>query len=41
MLKLPSEASIAGIQVKLEGESRSRLVDNSEKRRTESEVHKV
>lgn len=45
---LPSETSIGGIQVKLEGESRTRLSgprpghpEYSDKTRTELEVHKV
>lgn len=47
VLHLPSEASIGGIQVKLEGESRTRLSGprhphhDSDKKRTELEVHKV
>ncbi|KAJ5734124.1 hypothetical protein N7493_002910 [Penicillium malachiteum] len=48
VLNLPTEAAIAGIQVKLEGESRTRLSGprnpqnaNSEKKRTELEVHKI
>jgi hypothetical protein len=48
VLRLPTEAAIAGIQVKLEGESRTRLSGprnpqnvHSEKKRTELEVHKV
>lgn len=41
VLQLYSETSIAGIQVKLEGESRTRLADNSDRKRTEAEVHKV
>lgn len=41
VLVLHSEASISGIQVKLEGESRTRLPDNSERKRTEAEIHKV
>ncbi|GAB1213903.1 hypothetical protein ATERTT37_003056 [Aspergillus terreus] len=48
ILQLPSEATIGGIQVKLEGESRTRLSgpkhphhDQSDKRRTELEVHKL
>lgn len=48
VLNLPTEAAIGGIQVKLEGESRTRLSGprnphnvNSEKKRTELEVHKV
>lgn len=48
VLRLPMEAAIAGIQVKLEGESHTRLSGprypqnvNSEKKRTELEVHKV
>lgn len=45
---LPSETTIGAIQVKLEGESRTRLSgprpgypDYSDKKRTELEVHKV
>ena len=39
---LRSETAIAGIQVKLEGESRTRLeVKKGDKQRTETEVHKV
>lgn len=47
ILSLPSEASIGGIQVKLEGESKTRLSGprnphiESDKKRTEIEVHKV
>ena len=48
VLQLPSEAAIGGIQVKLEGESRTRLAgpryphsEQSDKKRTEIEVHKV
>lgn len=48
VLHLPSEAPIGGIQVKLEGESRTRLSgprhphnELSDKKRTELEVHKV
>ncbi|KAJ5730972.1 uncharacterized protein N7483_005480 [Penicillium malachiteum] len=48
VLNLPTEAAIAGIQVKLEGESRTRLSGpknpqnvNSDKKRTELEVHKI
>ncbi|KAL5334842.1 hypothetical protein BJX70DRAFT_376829 [Aspergillus crustosus] len=48
VLTLSSEASIAGIQVKLEAESRTRLAgprypndERSEKKRTELEVHKL
>ena len=48
VLNLPTEAAIGGIQVKLEGESRTRLSGprnpqnvHSEKKRTELEVHKV
>lgn len=41
IVNLPSETSIAGIQVKLEGESRTRLSEESDKKRTEGEVHKV
>ncbi|KAL2830091.1 hypothetical protein BJY01DRAFT_227553 [Aspergillus pseudoustus] len=48
ILELPSEASIAGIQVKLEAESRTRLSgprypnnEHSDKKRTELEVHKL
>ncbi|KAJ5631770.1 uncharacterized protein N7484_011870 [Penicillium longicatenatum] len=48
VLRLPTEAAIAGIQVKLEGESRTRLSGprnpqnvHSEKKRTELEVHKI
>ncbi|KAL4878289.1 hypothetical protein BJY04DRAFT_196205 [Aspergillus karnatakaensis] len=48
VLTLPSEASIAGIQVKLEAESRTRLAgprypndERSDKKRTELEVHKL
>lgn len=48
ILNLPSETAVGGIQVKLEGESRTRLSGprypnnvNSEKKRTELEVHKV
>lgn len=48
VLNLPTEAAIGGIQVKLEGESRTRLSGprnpqhvNSDKKRTELEVHKV
>lgn len=48
VVNLPSETAIGGIQVKLEGESRTRLSgprypnqENSDKRRTELEVHKV
>ena len=38
---LRSETAIAGIQVKLEGESYTRIVENTDKRRTEVEEHKV
>ncbi|KAF7594401.1 hypothetical protein BBP40_009382 [Aspergillus hancockii] len=48
VLTLNSEASISGIQVKLEGESRTRLSgprhphhEQSDKKRTEIEVHKI
>lgn len=48
VVTLQSEAAIAGIQVKLEAESRTRLAgpryphnEHSEKKRTELEVHKV
>ena len=48
ILHLPTEAAIGGIQVKLEGESRTRLSGprnphnvHSDKKRTELEVHKV
>ncbi|PYI32819.1 S-antigen, N-terminal domain protein [Aspergillus indologenus CBS 114.80] len=48
VLTLPSEAAIGGIQVKLEGESRTRLAgpryphhEQSDKKRTEIEVHKL
>jgi hypothetical protein len=48
ILHLPTEAAIGGIQVKLEGESHTRLSGprnpqhvHSEKKRTELEVHKV
>ncbi|KAL4945936.1 hypothetical protein BDV06DRAFT_183659 [Aspergillus oleicola] len=48
VLTLQSEASVAGIQVKLEAESRTRLAgpryphnEHSEKKRTELEVHKL
>ncbi|KAL4930525.1 arrestin (or S-antigen), N-terminal domain protein [Aspergillus undulatus] len=48
VLQLQSEASVAGIQVKLEAESRTRLAgpryphnEHSEKKRTELEVHKL
>ncbi|OQE29566.1 hypothetical protein PENSTE_c002G02753 [Penicillium steckii] len=48
VLSLPTEAAIGGIQVKLEGESRTRLSGprnphnvNSDKKRNESEVHKI
>lgn len=48
VVNLPSETAIGGIQVKLEGESRTRLSgpryptqEHSDKRRTELEVHKV
>ena len=48
ILNLPSETPIEGIQVKLEGESRTRLSgprhphhEQSDKKRTELEVHKV
>lgn len=48
VLNLPNETAVGGIQVKLEGESRTRLSGprypnnlNSEKKRTELEVHKV
>ncbi|KAL4961234.1 arrestin (or S-antigen), N-terminal domain protein [Aspergillus stella-maris] len=48
VLTLQSEAAIAGIQVKLEAESRTRLAgpryphnEHSEKKRTELEVHKL
>ena len=48
VVNLPSETAIAGIQVKLEGESRTRLSgprypnqEHSDKKRTELEVHKV
>lgn len=48
VLHLTSEAAVSGIQVKLEGESRTRLVgprhayaDRSDKKRAELEVHKV
>ncbi|KAI9925706.1 hypothetical protein ASPWEDRAFT_113742 [Aspergillus wentii DTO 134E9] len=47
VLHLPSEAAVGGIQVKLEGESRTRLSGprhphhESDKRRAESEVHKI
>lgn len=48
VVKLTSETQISGIQVKLEGESRTRLSgprhphhEQSDKKRTEIEVHKV
>ncbi|OOQ87381.1 arrestin (or S-antigen), N-terminal domain protein [Penicillium brasilianum] len=48
VLHLPTEAAIGGIQVKLEGVSRTRLSGlrhphhvNSDKKRTELEVHKI
>ncbi|KAJ5341855.1 Arrestin-like N-terminal [Penicillium brevicompactum] len=48
VLQLPTEAAIGGIQVKLECESRTRLSGpkhpnhvNSDKKRTELEVHKI
>ncbi|KAJ5558063.1 hypothetical protein N7535_009553 [Penicillium sp. DV-2018c] len=48
VLQLPTEAAIGGIQVKLEGESRTRLCGpkhpqnvHSDKKRTELEVHKI
>ncbi|KAJ5300497.1 Chitinase II [Penicillium atrosanguineum] len=48
VLHLPTEAAIGGIQVKLEGESRTRLSGprnphnvHSDKKRTELEVHKI
>jgi hypothetical protein len=48
ILNLPSETAVAGIQVKLEAESRTRLSgpryphnEHSDKKRTELEVHKV
>lgn len=48
VVKLNSETQISGIQVKLEGESRTRLSgprhphhEQSDKKRTEIEVHKV
>ncbi|KAJ5273872.1 hypothetical protein N7478_008997 [Penicillium angulare] len=48
VLSLPTEAAIAGIQVKLEGVSQTRLSGprhpqnvNSEKKRTELEIHKI
>lgn len=47
ILNLSSEASIGGIQVKLEGESKTRLSGprhphiDPDKKRTEIEVHKV
>lgn len=48
VLNLPTETAIGGIQVKLEGESRTRLSglrnpnnEHSDKKRTELEVHKV
>ncbi|KAF9886416.1 hypothetical protein FE257_011448 [Aspergillus nanangensis] len=48
VINLPSETSIGGIQVKLEGESRTRLSgprhphhEQSDKKRTELEVHKL
>jgi hypothetical protein len=48
ILHLPTEAAIGGIQVKLEGESHTRLSGprnpqhvHSEKKRTELEVHKI
>ncbi|KAL6235726.1 hypothetical protein BDW75DRAFT_208861 [Aspergillus navahoensis] len=48
ILTLQSEASVAGIQVKLEAESRTRLAgpkyphnEHSDKKRTELEVHKL
>ncbi|KAI3007245.1 hypothetical protein CBS147346_3381 [Aspergillus niger] len=48
VLQLHSEAAIGGIQVKLEGESRTRLAgpknphnEQSDKKRTEIEVHKI
>lgn len=48
LVHLTSETSIDGIQVKLEGESKTRLagprhgsVDRNDRRRTELEVHKV
>ncbi|KAJ5806886.1 hypothetical protein N7474_010478 [Penicillium riverlandense] len=48
VLNLPSETAIGGIQVKLEGESRTRLSGprnpnnvHSDKKRTELEVHKI
>lgn len=42
IVHLRSETDIAGIQVKLEGESRTRLQEDTDKRRTtEVELHKV
>ena len=48
IVNLPTETSIAGIQIKLEGESKTRLSgprhphhEQSDKKRTELEVHKV
>ena len=48
LLQLPTETAIGGIQVKLEGVSRTRLSGprhphnvHSDKKRTELEVHKV
>lgn len=48
IVNLPTETSIAGIQIKLEGESKTRLSgprhphhEQSDKRRAELEVHKV
>ncbi|KAJ5389164.1 uncharacterized protein N7496_000232 [Penicillium cataractarum] len=48
VLHLPTETAIGGIQVKLEGVSRTRLSGlrhphhvNSDKKRTELEVHKI
>ena len=48
LLSLPSDQSIAAINVKLEGESRTRLAgpknaysERSDKKRVELEVHKV
>lgn len=47
VVNLPSEAAIGGIQVKLEGESKTRLTGprhpngDPDKKRTELEVHKV
>ena len=42
VLDLNSETAISGIQVKLEGESRTRLPEkNNDKKNGESEIHKV